>query len=108
MNNMIIRIYDNFSHAEHARDALLASGFDAPDVQLTVNDDEAGAVEGNFAVGNGNYKDESYKNNYASAVKRSAFMLTVDVVDEAQQHRATDIMDKFGAVDVDSLTAKSR
>jgi hypothetical protein len=108
MANTVIRLYDNFDNAENARNALLSSGFSAEEVQLSANEDEAGAVQGNFYVGNGNDDDESYDGNYAKPKYRSAYMLTVDARDEDRSKSAADILDQFGPTDVDQLTARAR
>lgn len=105
MKNTVIRLYDKFENADHARNALIGAGFAADDVDLAANEDEAGAMESNFYIGNGNSKDESYDGNYADAKFYSAYMLTVSVADDAGQARAAEIMDSFHATNVEQRTA---
>ena len=52
MSHTLIKVYDDFSAAQNAREQLLASGFSSSSVHLSSRDDEAGPVEGNFTVGN--------------------------------------------------------
>ena len=44
MENAIVRIFDGFEAAQQAREALLAEGFAADDVNVSVANDEAGPV----------------------------------------------------------------
>ncbi len=108
MSNTIVRLYDSFTAAESARNALLKSGFSIDDIQWTANEDEAGPVQGNFTVGNGNAKDPSYAGNFADALHRNAYMITVDAIDDEQCNRAANIMDEFGADTVKVRTTQSR
>lgn len=94
MGNTVIRLYDDFDVAENARNALITSGIPADKVHLVANEDEAGGVQGNFYIGNGNHDDESYKSNYADVKYRSAYMLTVDTADEQQSIFATGVLNK--------------
>ncbi|WP_119157053.1 hypothetical protein [Caldimonas tepidiphila] len=103
MSNELVRIYDRLADAEQAREGLLASGFPPASVHLTVTNDEAGPVEGNFLVGNGrdtrNRTEDLYDPNFAKVVQRSSCMLTVDVEDEGLRRRASEILDRYGSRD---------
>jgi hypothetical protein len=102
MNHAIVRIFDDYDHAQGARDALLAEGFAADGVNIRIANDEAGAVEGNFTVGNAqpDSADHSYANNYGNTQQLSQCIVTVDAADGAAA-RAAGIMDRFGARDAD-------
>ena len=116
MSHTLVKIYDNFSTAQHAREQLLASGFSSSSVHLSSREDEAGPVEGNFTVGNkdsdtsgpgGLFRslvgghddptdsDDMYTRKFANAVQRGIYMLTVDAVSETEAARASDIMNRF-------------
>ena len=97
MSNIIVRLYDSFTVAESACNALLKSGFSVDDIHWTANEDEAGPVQGNFTVGNGNAKDPSYAGNFADAVHRNIYMIAVDAVDDVKGNLARNILDEFGA-----------
>jgi hypothetical protein len=103
MNHAIVRIFDNYDQAQGARDALLAAGFAADGVSIRIANDEAGAVEGNFTVGNAQAEggDHSYANNYGNVQQVSQCIMTVDAGDEQTAARAAGIMANFGARDAD-------
>jgi hypothetical protein len=103
MNHTIVRIFDDYDQAQSARDALLAEGFAGDGVSIRVANDEAGAVEGNFTVGNAQAEsgDHSYDGNYANPRQVSQCIVTVDAGDEQTAARAAGIMACFGARDAD-------
>jgi len=103
MSNPIVRVFDGYDNAQQAREALLADGFAENTVALTINNDEAGPVEGNFYVGNTPIESEHhrYDNNYAKIEQRSQCLLTVDAPDSALAARAEGILAGFGARDPD-------
>jgi hypothetical protein len=122
MTNTIIRVYNTFSDAQHAHDALLASGFETADVHLTSEKDEAGPPQGNFVLeekDTGTNDGGSLLNRMFAreprtdalhvpphAKERGTFLLTVEADDEAQQVRASDIMNRFNAIDVDQRVGR--
>jgi hypothetical protein len=119
MTTPLVRVYSDLASAEQARAQLLASGFLPDHVQLSVRDDEAGPVEGNFAVGNGGgaernrrdisslldpsarFNNDIYEDDYQAPVQRGSYVLMVDATDDAAQRQASDIMDRFGATDIE-------
>lgn len=126
MANTVIRVYDDFDAAEQARDTLLQAGFTKEEVQLTSREDESGAVHGNFITGDGTTTrdrhdgglfrvrsgndDSNYGRDFAPAdpQRGAAYILTVDAADEGGARQASEIMDRFGAIDIDALTARRR
>jgi hypothetical protein len=117
MTNPLIRVYSDMASAEQARVHLLASGFSSDSIELTARDDEAGPVKSNFAVGNGGaagrtfdttsgFNNDIYKDDYATPLQHGNFVLMVDADDESTRQRACDIMDRFGAVDVERRTSR--
>jgi hypothetical protein len=125
MANTLVRIYNSFSNAQRAREALLGSGFSPASVHLDSTADEAGPVDGNFIL---EYKDMDYGKADDDSVLDSTFsrddpneglgrsdvvwcgtyMLMVDADDDQQFSLASDIAKRFGAVDVDELTSGAR
>jgi hypothetical protein len=115
MPNTLIKVYDEFSAAQNAREQLLASGFSPASVHLTAGEDEAGPVEGNFYIGNKDAdnhgivdtlrsmfdgsddrnSNDAYTRNFKNAVHRGLYTLTVDAVSDDESSRASDIMDRF-------------
>lgn len=107
MQDAIVRIFDVVDLAQEARKALLAEGFDADDVTLSIANDEAGPVIGNFTVGNSPIESDShtYERNYADVAPSAHCLVTVAVGDAALATRAASIMERFGARDADPLAA---
>ena len=103
MQHSIVRVFDVFDYAEHARDALIESGFTREAVVLSVRDDEAGPVEGNFTVGNNPMESEqhTYDRNYAETVQRSHCMITVQAADAEVAAHAVAILERCGGRDPD-------
>ena len=103
MNHPIVRIFDVYDHAQSARDALLAEGFPPDGVTMSISNDEAGPVEGNFAVGNLPVESQhhTYDRNYAEAQWVSQCIVTVTASDEAGAAKAANILARFGARDAD-------
>lgn len=100
----IVRVFDGVDLAEEARRALLEAGF-APDaVVLSVRIDEAGPVEGNFAVGNTPVESDAhvYNSNY-HPVERGHCVLMVQASSAAMAERAAALLAAFGARDPDPL-----
>jgi len=99
----IVRLFDQYDHAQRARDALLAEGFPADGVSMSIANDEAGPMEGNFAVGNLPVESEehTYDRNYAKPTMPEQCMVTVQAPDEQVAARAATIMARFGARDAD-------
>lgn len=111
MANTLVRTYDSISTANNVRKELLASGFPSSSVHLASKEDEAGPVEGNFAVGNADAGngvvrglvelltggDDGYRHNFSDPVQRGTCLLTVDANDDEQLARASDILNRSGA-----------
>lgn len=105
MNNAIVKIFDMVDHAQQARNALLSEGFDADEVTLSIANDEAGPVVGNFTVGNSPMESAShtYERNYADMGQGGHCLVTVEVADKMRASRAEMILARFGARDADPL-----
>lgn len=103
MNHVIVRIFDVYDYAQGARDALLAEGFAPERVSMSIANDEAGPVEGNFTVGNLPLESDyhTYERNYARPSQSSQCLVTVDASDASVAARAATIMARFGARDPD-------
>jgi hypothetical protein len=103
MSATVVRIFDVLARAEQARQALLADGFDAAEVELSIVSDEAGPVAGNFAVGNS--PDESvrhtYQRNYATTRETAQCIVSVAAADAVRAGLAASILSRFGARDGD-------
>jgi hypothetical protein len=115
MTQTILRAFEHFADAENARAALLSKGFPADGVDLLVSDDEAGAVQGNFTVGNtdsstGRFErainvmvgtdKHSYVGNYDRPAYRGIYRLRVDAESAQKCIEADDIMRQYNARDI--------
>lgn len=125
MTSTLVRVYDELSHAENARNELLGAGFDASRMHLSVRDDESGPVEGNFYVGNpvdssrdtkkgegirgflssliDSDKDD-YNGTFRDVVQRATYMLTIHADNKDEVLTACEITARHGALPTDNGT----
>jgi hypothetical protein len=110
MNHAIVRIFDVYDYAQGARDALLAEGFPPDGVSMSIANDEAGPVEGNFTVGNlpVDSEEHTYDRNYAKPSQPNQCLVIVAATDAAAAARAATIMARFGARDPDPAAQYAR
>ena len=109
MIDPVVFLDDHFDDADRARSALLDAGFAPANVHLSARHDEAGAVEGNFFIGNGAREapGDEYENDFAAPVQRASNMLEVEVQEAGDRERATEIMMRFHPVDVDRAISRA-
>ena len=102
MTDYALRMYDTLDHAETARKALLAAGYDKEQVQIEAMNSEAGPVAGNFTVGNSSdHSDHSgigdsgdYAANFKDVSHGAVIKLTVAVEDESSLAQVNDVLDR--------------
>ncbi|GGY28409.1 hypothetical protein OU994_00680 [Pseudoduganella sp. SL102] len=107
MADTLLRVFDSLTQAEGAREALIASGIDASAITLDSRNDEAGPVEGNFALDLTEKPTPSMDNpnragqnsEIRAAVQRSTCILQVEVDNDRDGTRANNILDRFAAGD---------
>ena len=117
MELTIIGVYDEGSHAQSARNELLASGFSRRNVQLNPDPDVAptavqapqdssvSASIGNFFRSLFGVGDKStHSNVYAEAVRRGSSVITVDVDSDQQRVLAEEIMQRHMPIDIEERT----
>lgn len=118
MADTLIRTYDNLDSAQQVRQALLSSGFPPEHIHLSATEDEAGPTAGNFVLDEkdigqgpgserGGTEERTQAYHTPNAQWRANCVLTVDTQNEGERARASDIMDRFGAVDVEARTARN-
>ncbi|WP_151633726.1 YsnF/AvaK domain-containing protein [Noviherbaspirillum aerium] len=115
-DDTVVGVYDNFSEAESAVQALLSSGFSRSDVQLNPERDDDGTtssgtssstsdahsgIRGFFYSLFGGDENTGHHDTYAESVRRGSYVLTVNVNSQTEIDRATDIMNRFNPVDID-------
>jgi hypothetical protein len=98
MEKPLIYVFDDLSTADRAREELLSCGFDRTGVELTVREDEAGPVQGNFTVGDppSVTGGTDYKDTYANPTQRGTCMLMITPVDPTQTEYALKLMARYG------------
>jgi len=108
MADTLVRVFDSFDVAEQARTALLAAGFNTEDVSMESTGDEAGPVQGNFALDltnkdtpmRGSANRQSNNSELRTVVHRNTCILQVAVENDRDGARAAGILDQYAASDV--------
>lgn len=101
MPHTLLRSFARFEDARSARDQLVAAGLPASAVEVRSLEDEAGPVEGNFAIGNGRVargSRDAYDLNFAPA-SQGTNLLVVEVEDHALRDRAESMLEGLGGTD---------
>ena len=95
----LVRTFDNYTAAEQARAALVSAGFSTDWVQLTSTGDEAGAVQGNFTVGDSPRVSggDDYNDVYRPTAQLGHFIMTVEAPSPSEADRAAAILEGHGA-----------
>jgi hypothetical protein len=107
MADTLLRVFDSFDVAERAREALIASGIAAAAITLDSRNDEAGPVEGNFALdlvgkptpAKGHPTRAGDNSEIRAAVQRSTCILQVEVDNDRDGTRANGILDHYASGD---------
>lgn len=123
----VVGVFDDYATAQRAADRLTAAGFNRDDIQVMADQQYATASAGGrsvlsgtsqtttthhtgSAVGDffrdlfGTNSDDSDWRNYPEAVRRGGTIVSVSTTEE-RQNQAADILEEFGAVDVDQRAA---
>jgi hypothetical protein len=105
----VTRAFAKLTDAERARDALLTAGFGNDEVELISTIDEAGAVKGNFTVGNGDERpggligaidhagggdNHNYGSNYTGVNWGGAIVLIVKTDDTQRRAQAEQVLER--------------
>lgn len=120
MDKAVIGAFENNSEALQAKHELVAAGFPEQSIDLhcrTAPEPDAShpnnnpgfmaAIRSMFTWDIEDYRDESYGDHYAEAVRRGHAVLTINV-DESDVDQACDIMDDAGALDIDQKVSEWR
>lgn len=128
MNSTVIAVFDEYSHAYSAMNALFTQGFAPTDVKLSPaeNSDQArqAALQGTqqneaessqgWGIGNffrSLFGSEQHANDsdlYAEAVRRGAYLISVTVPNQEQSDRAAGILQGFNPVDLEQRATEWR
>lgn len=128
MANTVIGVYDNYSDAQSALNALLEGGFSRNGIRLSPDQDTPDArqsslrgtgqaddrSEEGWSIGKffrslfGGEEENEHAHVYSEAVRRGSYLVTVDADSDEQGDRATDILDRFNPVDLDGRSTQWR
>ncbi len=114
MASTLAGVFDDYDDAERARERLASAGFRREAIQVTPERSawrsgdatyggrakQPGGLRGFFAELFGIGDGESH-GHYSEAVRRGSVVVAVQVDDDAQVERATEILEDCGAIDVD-------
>lgn len=128
MTNAIIAAFDAYEHALSAKQSLIASGFNASEVQLTPDQNStqsrdsmfgsdvasdsnstvhsSGTLKGFFANLFGVHEETEHADHYAEAVRRGSFVLTVNAASDTRQEQAIAILEKFNPINIDGRVSQ--
>lgn len=121
MQHTVIALFDNYSQAEAARDALVKAGFDGDGIALRPRCEPTYASDATSAANAPPHSKEGVLAEierffealfvstplphevaqYAEAVRRGAIMLSADAATETQAELARSLLERSGAIDID-------
>lgn len=112
METTVIGVFEDRAKAQNAMDALLNVGFGRDDVQLRSPEDlpaatapglddasAGGTIGGTFGMQTG--IDHPDADSYLAALRRGGCLLMVKSRNDEQHVEITNILDRFGPVDID-------
>jgi len=120
MAQTVVGIFENAGEAQNAVEQLISSGFTRNNIDISVqnsnsqysdskdadDDDSVGDSIGDFFSNLFGGSDDKAK-KYAKVARRGS-VVTVHAQSSDEAERAADILDEYGAVDVDEHASKSR
>jgi stress response protein YsnF len=115
MTHTVIGIFDNAQEAQTAAQQLISSGFTQQNIDVSAQDATAGTTTGT-------YRDEEENDGISgffrslfggsdehrtySQVARRSTVVTVHAQSQSEAERAADLLDRYGAVDVNERAAQ--
>lgn len=127
MANTLVGVYDDFSQAQAAMNALIQEGFASDRVTLNpsaeqatttratassrIQEDDSGGIGDKISdffrsLFGGASHEEGQADVYSEAVRRGNYVLTVHAESEDQSERAIDILNRYEPVDLDERAAQ--
>ncbi|WP_334190137.1 YsnF/AvaK domain-containing protein [Noviherbaspirillum sp.] len=115
----VVGVYDNYTDADNTVQALLAAGFARSNVQMNPENESAtdttattasdttgtshsaGGIGGFFRSLFGGDEHKEHHDVYAESVRRGSYVVTVDSATDDDADRASEIMARHNAVDID-------
>ena len=126
MENAVIGVFDTYSHARDAADALTAAGFREWAVQVTPTEESSAArsaaldhrrhdppSEG-WSIGSffrtlfGTEAEHEHAHSYSEALRRGSFLVTVEAEGDSQLQQAREVMGRYHPIDIEERAAHWR
>ncbi len=123
MSQTVIGIFDSASEAQEAVQQLYRNGFSDNNVDVSSrntdesnsnvrdyddNNDSFGSSISNFFSSLFGSNDDDRAKNYSEVAKRGSSVVTVHAQSPEEAHRASELLDEYGAVDVDERAQQYR
>jgi stress response protein YsnF len=114
MGLTVIGIFEDSTNAYEAVEKLTSSGFSTSDIDVSDNenydrsttDESYEEEDGITRFFNNLFGSNDRSKYYSEVTRRSSTLVTVHAQSEQEAHRAADILDNYGAVDVDERAAE--
>lgn len=101
MVDTLLRVFDNFSVAEQAREALVAAGVASQDIRLSSHEDDGGPIRANFIVESADKPSPWWRSRQSAQQEpqQSTCLLSVRLQDSRQGMLVATILDRYASVD---------
>lgn len=100
MVDTLLRVFDNLSVAEQAREALLAAGIESRAIRLASRDDDGGPLQSNFIVDSSDKPSRGWRSKQsAPQVQHTTCLLSVRLDDKRQGMLVATILDRYATLD---------
>jgi len=119
MEQAVVAVFDTQQDAQSALEALVSAGFSRNRARITAGDSTAGAAASSTT--SSRQDGESFgemiadffgfgdhDETYSEAVRRGAYVVTVDAADDEEADRAQTVLSRFGPVDIDQRATQWR
>jgi hypothetical protein len=97
MVDTLLRVFDNLSVAEQAREALLAAGIESRAINLASREDDGGPLQSNFIVDSADKPSRSRQS--AQQMQQTSCLLSVRLEDKRQGMLVATILDRYATLD---------
>lgn len=115
-DDTVVAVFDNFSDAQSAVQALVSEGIPRENLQVQPESDDAGTashaattssgsssggIRGFFYSLFGGDADHEHRDIYQESVRRGSYVVTADARDASEIDRISDVLRRFDPVDID-------
>jgi hypothetical protein len=100
MVDTLLRVFDNLSVAEQAREALLAAGIESRAIRLASREDDGGPLQANFIVDSADKPNPGWRSKQsAQQMQLTSCLLSVRLEDKRQGMLVATILDRYASLD---------